>query len=174
MFAFNDIAMYWMDYRIEVGEPAPDFRMESTTNQNVRLYDLKNKKTVLLFFFNHHHDKCLERLKTLAADYSRFKDSGIEVLPVTIIKADEGKALAHKLGLPFGILCDDDHAISKAYHASKCSEPAHVCFNVLEDIEFPVMLVIDTSGIIRYKHTVDASGKPDNITLMDECGKALK
>ena len=140
----------------------------------MRLYDLKNKKTVLLFFFNHHKDKCLDRLKALASDYSKFKDAGVEVLPVSIIKIDEGKALVHKLGLPFGILCDDDHSVSKAYHASKCSEPAHVCFNVLEDVEFPTMLVIDTSGVIRYKHPVDASGKPDNATLMNECRNALK
>lgn len=174
MSAFNYIAMYWMDYRIEVGEMAPDFRLESTTGQNVRLYDYKNKKTVLLFFFNHHKDKCLDRLKALASDYSKFKDAGVEVLPVSVLKADEGKALVRKLGLPFGILCDDDHSVSKAYHASRCSEPAHVCFNVIEDVEFPTMLVIDTSGVIRYKARADVSGEPDNVTLMNECGKALK
>jgi peroxiredoxin Q/BCP len=166
--------MYWMDYRIEAGEMAPDFRLESTSGKSVRLYDCKNKKTVLLFFFNHHNDKCLDRLKELASGYASFKDAGVAVFPITVIRPDEGKVLAQKLGLPFGILCDDDHSVSKAYHASRCSEPAHVCFNVIEDVEDPAILVIDTSGVIRYKHVLDGSGGPDNATLLEECRKSLE
>jgi len=42
--------MYNMEYRIEAGEMAPDFRLRSTAGRDVRLYDCKNKKIVLLFF----------------------------------------------------------------------------------------------------------------------------
>jgi peroxiredoxin Q/BCP len=166
--------MYGMDYRIDVGEMAPDFRLESTAGKSVRLYDCKNKKTVLLFFFNHHNDKCLDRLKKLAFGYGSFKDAGVAVFPIAIMRTDEGRALAKKFSLPFGVLCDDDHSISKAYHASQCSEPAHVCFNVIENVEAPVMLIVDTSGVIRYKHVMDNSGAPDDATLLEECRKALE
>ncbi|HTY90025.1 MAG TPA: peroxiredoxin family protein [Methanocella sp.] len=164
--------MYNMEYRIEVGEMAPDFRLKSTDGREIRLYDCKNKKTVLLFFFNHG---CTERLKTLAADYGRFKDAGVAVFPVSIMKVDEGKALVQKLGLPFGILCDDDHAVVRDYKMGQCSDtPSQVCFEVIHDVEFPTMLVVDTSGIIRYKQSVGASGTPDNLTLMEQCRKAFK
>ncbi len=166
--------MYNMEYRIEAGEMAPDFLLRSTTGRDVRLYDCKNKRTVLLFFFNHGRPGCLERLKALAADYGRFRDAGVAVFPVSILKADEGKALVQKLGLPFGILCDDDHSVVRDYKMGQCSDtPSHVCFEVIHDVELPTMLVIDTSGIIRSKKSVDASG-PDNLTLLEECRKALK
>jgi thioredoxin-dependent peroxiredoxin len=166
--------MYWMDYRIEAGEMAPDFRLESTAGKSMRLYDCKNKKTVLLFFFNYHDDRCMDRLQALARDYRDFKDTGAVIFPISILKPDEGRALAQKLGLPFAILCDDDHAVSRAYHASKCQDPAHVCFNVIEDVEFPEILIIDTSGIIRYRHVLDGKGAPDNAALIEECRNALE
>ena len=167
--------MYNMEYRIQVGEMAPDFRLRSSAGQDVRLYDCKNKKTVLLFFFNHDKPGCLERLRTLAADHGEFKGAGVAIFPVSILKVDEGNALAKKLGLPFGILCDEDHSVVRAYNMGQCSDtPSHVCFEVVHDVERPTMLVIDTSGIIRYKQAVDASGSPDNLTLLQECRKALK
>jgi peroxiredoxin Q/BCP len=166
--------MYNIEYRIKVGEMAPDFRLKRTDGREVRLYDCKNKKTVLLLFINHSKDGCLDRLKALAADYDEFKAEGAVIFPVTIIKEDEGKAFAEKLGLPFGILCDDDHNVVRMYNMGQCSvTPAHVCFEVIHDVEYPTALVIDTSGVIRYKGAVTAES-PDNRTLLDECRKALK
>jgi peroxiredoxin Q/BCP len=167
--------MYNMEYRIQVGEMAPDFRLKRTDGREIRLYDCKNKKNVVLFFFNHSKDKCLDRLKALAADYEKFKGIGAVIFPISILTVDKGKAIVEKLGLPFGILCDDDHSVVRAYNMGQCSiTPAHVCFEVIHDVEFPTMLVVDTSGVIRYKHAVDASGSPDNLTLLDECRKAFK
>jgi peroxiredoxin Q/BCP len=164
-----------MEYRIQPGEMAPDFRLRSTSGREVRLYDCKNKKTVLMFFFNHDKPGCLERLRALAGDYGKFRDAGVAIFPISILKADEGKGLVEKLALPFGILCDDDHSVVRAYNMGQCSDtPSHVCFEVIHDVEFPTMLVIDTSGIIRYKQAVDASGAPDNLTLLEECRKSLK
>ena len=167
--------MFNMEYRIQVGEMAPDFRLKSTSGREVRLYDCKNKMTVLMFFFNHTKPGCLERLKALAGDHDKFKGAGVAILPISILKLDEGRALVDKLGLPFGILCDQDHSIVRAYKVGQCSDTAsQVCFEVIHDVERPTMLIIDTSGIIRYKHAADASGSPDNSTLLQECRKALE
>jgi peroxiredoxin Q/BCP len=167
--------MYNMEYRIETGEMAPDFRLRSTTGAEVRLFDCKNKRTVLIFFFNHGRPACLDRLKALASDHENFLDSGVAIFPISIMKVDEGAALVKKLGLPFGILCDDDHSVTRAYNMGQCSNtPSNVCFDVIHDVEFPTMLVIDTSGVIRYRHAVDSSGNPDNRALLEECRQALK
>jgi thioredoxin-dependent peroxiredoxin len=167
--------MYNMEYRIETGEMAPDFRLRSSTGAEVRLFDLKNKKTVLLFFFNHSRPACLDRLKALGSDHEKFRDSGVTIFPISILKVDEGAALVKKLGLSFDVLCDDDHSVVRAYNMGQCSTtPSNVCFDVIHDVEFPTMLVVDTSGVIRYKHQVEASGSPDNDALLEECSKALK
>ncbi len=167
--------MYNMEYIIQAGEMAPDFHLKRTDGREIRLYDCKNRKTVLLFFFNHSKDKCLGRLEALAADIEKFRDTGAVIFPISILKADEGRSIVDRLRLPFSILCDEDHSVVRAYNMGQCSNtPAHVCFEVIHDVEFPTMLVIDTSGIIRYKHAVDDSGRPDNATLLDECRKALE
>jgi len=167
--------MYNMEYRIQVGEMAPDFRLKSAAGREVRLYDCKNKKTVLMFFFDHDRPGCLERLRALAADYGKFKDAGVALFPISIIKADQGSELVKKLDLPFSILCDEDHSVVRAYNVGQCSDtPSHVCFEVIHNVEKPTMLIVDTSGIIRYMHRVDAHGSPDDLTLLEECREALK
>ena len=163
--------MYGMEYRIEVGEMAPDFSLPATNGKTIRLYDCKNKKTVLLFFFDHRSERCLDRLLKLADDYDQFKDAGVAVMPISILRVDEGKELAENLCLPFPIVCDENHAAVQDYRMGACStESSHVCFVTVTKVERPTLLVVDTSGVIRYKQLLDPYGtKPDNATLLREC-----
>jgi len=163
--------MYWTEYRIEAGEMAPDFSLPATNGKTIRLYDCKNKKTVLLFFFDHRSERCLGRLSKLAEDYGQFKDAGVAVMPISILQPDEGADLADKLCLPFPIVCDESHSAVQDYRMGECSTTqSHVCFVTVTKVERPTLLVIDTSGIIRYKQLLDTSGtEPDNATLLMEC-----
>lgn len=113
--------MYNIEYRIRVGETAPDFTLKSTTGREIRLYDCKNKKSVLLFFFNHKKAECLERLKTLAEDYEKFKEARAVIFPISILRLDGRRAIVERLGLPFGILYDDSHSVVRLYNMGKCS-----------------------------------------------------
>lgn len=155
---------------------APDIRLPTTDGKTVRLYDYKNKNTVLLFFFDHRNERCLARLSKLAGDYDQFKKAGVAILPITIVHVDEGRKLAEKLSLPFPIVCDENHVAVQDYRMGECSEtPSHVCFAIITKVVRPTMLVIDTSGIIRYKHQVDPAGiKPDDDMLLRECRESLK
>lgn len=163
--------MYGMEYRIEVGEMAPDFSLPATNGKTIRLYDCKNKKTVLLFFFDHRSERCLDRLSKLSDDYYQFKDAGVAVMPISILRVDEGRVLAENLCLPFPIVCDENHAAVQDYRMGACStESSHVCFVTVTKVERPTLLVVDTSGVIRYKQLLDPYGtKPDNATLLREC-----
>jgi peroxiredoxin Q/BCP len=168
--------MYMREYRIEVGEMAPDIMLPDTEGKTVRLYDYKNKNTVLLFFFNHRNERCLARLSMLANDYDQYRKAGVAVLPVTIVHPDEGEKLASRLHLPFPIVCDENHVAVQDYRMGECSDtPSHVCFEIITKVLRPTMLVIDTSGVIRYKQRVDPSGtKPDDAALLRECRESLK
>jgi thioredoxin-dependent peroxiredoxin len=168
--------MFQMEYKIEVNEMAPDFSLPTTSGKTIRLYDCKNKKTVLLFFFNHNNERCLARLAKLAVSYGQFKDAGVAILPITILQVDEGKKLADCLSLPFPIVCDDDHSTVRDYHMGECStETSHVCFETITKVTRPTIIIIDTSGIIRFKQQVDPSGiMPDSATLLQQCIEASK
>lgn len=168
--------MYRMDYRIEVGEPAPDFTLPKTDGKTVRLYDCKNKKAVVLFFFNHEDERCLTRLSDMGKDYQQFKDVGSVVFPVSIVSMADGKKLREQLGLPFPILCDSDHSIVDTYKVGQCAgESHHVCFEIITHVSDPQILIIDPSGTIRHKHRLyQPGGNPDNGTLIRECQEAYR
>jgi peroxiredoxin Q/BCP len=168
--------MYNPVYKTDVGEMAPDFTLRSTSGRDVRLYDCKNKKAVVLFFFNHEDPRCMERLSSLAADYPQFRAADAVIFPVTIVPVDAGKQIVSRLKLPFGILCDSDHTVTGMYGVGQCSsEPQHVCFEIITHISDPQALIIDPSGVIRFKHRLNEPGQsPDNARLLEECKAAFR
>lgn len=163
--------MYNPVYKTHVGDMAPDFTLPSTGGKTVRLYDCKNKKAVVLFFFNHEDPRCLDRLTSLAAGYPGLKAADAVVFPVTIVPVSAGKQIVATRKLPFGILCDSDHSVTMMYGVGQCSsEPQHVCFEIITHISDPQILIVDPSGIIRFKHKLNEPGQqPDNSQLLQEC-----
>jgi peroxiredoxin Q/BCP len=168
--------MYNPVYKTHVGDMAPDFTLPSTDGRTLRLYDCKNKKAVVLFFFNHEDPKCMDRLSSLARDYRQFKEAEAVLFPATILPVEAGKQLVDRLKLPFDILCDSDHSVTMMYGVGQCSsEPQHVCFEIITHISDPQILVIDPSGIIRFKHRLKEPGQqPDNARLLEECKAAFR
>jgi peroxiredoxin Q/BCP len=168
--------MYNPVYKTGVGEMAPDFTLPSTGGRTVRLYDCKNKKAVVLFFFNHEDPKCMDRLSVLAGDYRQFKEADAVIFPITIVPVEAGKQLVDRLKLSFGILCDSDHSVTMMYGVGQCSsEPQHVCFEIITHISDPQILVVDPSGVIRFKHRLNEPGQqPDNARLLEECKAAFR
>ncbi len=168
--------MYNPVYKTRVGDMAPDFTLPSTSGKTVRLYDCKNKKAVVLLFFNHEDEKCMSLLSSLAVDYPKFREAGAVLLPISIIPADAGKQIADRLKLPFGILCDSDHSVVNVYGVGQCaSEREHVCFEIITHISEPQLMIVDLSGIIRFKHLLYQPGpRPDNAKLIEECKAAFR
>jgi peroxiredoxin Q/BCP len=168
--------MYNPVYKTDVGEMAPDFTLPSTSGRNARLYDCKNRKAVVLFFFNHEDRNCMERLSSLAVDYPKFKAADAVIFPITILPVGAGKEIADRLKLPSGILCDSDHTVTGMYGVAQCSsEPQHVCFEIITHISDPQFLVVDPSGVIRFKHRLNEPGqRPDNAQLLEECKAAFR
>jgi thioredoxin-dependent peroxiredoxin len=168
--------MYNPVYKTGVGDMAPDFTLPSTGGRDVRLYDCKNKKAVVLFFFNHEDRRCMDRLASLAADYPKLKAADAVVFPVTIVPVAAGNQIVSSLKLPFGILCDSDHSVTMMYGVGQCSsEPQHVCFEIITHISDPQLLVVDPSGVIRFKHRLNEPGpQPDNARLIEECKAAFR
>jgi peroxiredoxin Q/BCP len=165
--------MYGMEYRTNVGDLAPDFTLKNTSGKSVRLYDSKNRNKVLLFFFDDERAKCLDILSKISDNIKKFKSIGAEIFPVTGKRCDEAGTLAKKLGLKFDILCDEDHGVIKMYKVGQCSTTAaHVCFEVITNVTEPTILIIDTSGVIRFKQRIKAGDIPETDTLLAHCERA--
>lgn len=124
---------------VKVGDPAPDFALQTLGGETIRLSSYKGKKVVLLDFWATWCNVCKKELPTINKDYKKYRDQGYEVLSVVLNASDaQGvRNIQKKKKLEFPILLDLDWKASKKYG--------------LEG-PIPVMVVIDVNGIVRFTH----------------------
>lgn len=140
LFVFEGSAKADLKYiDVKVGEPAPDFTLETLDGKKIRLSSYEGRKVVLLDFWATWCNVCKKQLLSINRDYNKYRDQGYEVLSIVLNASDAaGVRKIQKLKkLDFPILLDDAWKVSKKYG--------------LEG-PIPVMVVIDVNGIVRFTH----------------------
>ncbi|MEX2501212.1 MAG: peroxiredoxin [Trueperaceae bacterium] len=95
------------------GDPAPDFRGESTDGP-VSLSDYRGSWLVLYVYPADFTPGCT----TEACDFrDALPDLDAKVLGVSPDEVDKHRAFREEHGLPFPLLADPDHAVAKTYGA---------------------------------------------------------
>jgi peroxiredoxin Q/BCP len=105
---------------LAVGAPAPDFRSQMVTGDQVApvsLADFHGHKLVLYFYPKDNTPGCTKEACAFRDGYAMFRAWGIAVLGCSIDSADAHKAFIRKYGLPFSLLLDPDRSIAHAYGA---------------------------------------------------------
>ena len=102
---------------IQEGQQAPDFELQSDTDETVRLSELKGTRVVLFFYPKDDTSGCTkeacgfrDRMEPIAAESA-------VVLGVSPDGADSHARFRDKFGLNFPLLVDSDHAVAEAYGA---------------------------------------------------------
>lgn len=121
---------------ISEGDAAPDFSLPALDNRVVRLSDFRGR-VVMLHFWATWCPPCVEEMPGIEQLYKAFKDSGLEILAVSV---DEDGASAvspfmKKNNLTFPVLLDRGRRVASGYGTFK----------------FPETYVIDRGGIVRFK-----------------------
>ena len=103
---------------IELGQPAPDFALESDTGETVRLSDLRGRPVVVYFYPKDETLRAARPRRVTSATAG--PNSSRPVRPLLGISPDSVESHAgfrahHKL--PFPLLVDSDHAVAEAYGA---------------------------------------------------------
>lgn len=94
-------------WAVEVGQPAPEFRLPSTTGNDISLKDFRGKKWVLLEFYGADFSPaCAANLSARKADFKRFEDLGIQNLAASANLSFSQQTFAETLKLPFPLLSD--------------------------------------------------------------------
>ncbi|MBI3585160.1 MAG: TlpA family protein disulfide reductase [Nitrospinae bacterium] len=130
----------------EIGNPAPDFSLKTLNGEDIRLSDYKGKNPVYIIFWATWCPACKEEIPKLKEIYSQFQSKGLTMLAINVGINDSAKKAAlykEKHNLPYPVLFDNDSLVTKLY-------------NVMGT---PTMIVIDKSGIIRYR----SSATPDDL-----------
>ncbi len=103
-----------------VGKPAPDFSLPSTTGEKLSLRQFKGKKTVVLYFYPKDETPGCTREACGFRDLNaEFEKNNTVILGVSTDSLESHQSFAGKHQLPFPLLSDEDAAVSKLYGVYK-------------------------------------------------------
>ena len=100
---------------LEVGDKAPDFRVNDQDGTPVKLSDFKGKKVVLYFYPKDMTPGCTAEACSLRDNYKLLMKQGYEVLGVSTDSEKTHQKFIAKENLPFRLLADVDKKIHEAY-----------------------------------------------------------
>jgi len=138
---------------LKSGDLAPDLTLPSTAGGDVKLSDLRGKKSVVLaFVIKAFTGGCTKEMEGYQAGIQKFEAAGYQVFGISTDDLDTLKKWAAELKLTFPLLSDSDGKVAKDY-------------GVLMDthkLAFRTTFVIDREGKIEYIETggtaIDPSG----------------
>jgi peroxiredoxin Q/BCP len=99
----------------EVGKPAPDFNLTTGDGSQVSLKDYHGKWVVLYFYPKDFTSGCTLEAHNFQRDLSKYEDSGVIILGVSVDTAQSHKDFCTKEGLNFKLLADPDAKVSTEY-----------------------------------------------------------
>lgn len=100
---------------LQVGDKAPDFKVNDQDGNLVRLSDFKGKKVVLYFYPRDMTPGCTAEACNLRDNYKLLKKQGFEVLGVSTDTEKTHRKFIEKESLPFRLLADPDKVVHHAY-----------------------------------------------------------
>jgi len=119
---------------VAVAEPAPDFTLQSSTGENVRLAEQRGK-VVMLNFWASWCGPCRQEMPLLDAMHKRYSSAGLQFYGVNVEEDNsDAKKLIKDLGVSFPVLFDPESKASQLYGVDA----------------MPTTVLIDKKGQIRY------------------------
>lgn len=100
---------------IEIGKTAPDFELESSNGEKVKLSDYRGKNVVLYFYPKDMTPGRTTQACDFRDQHQNFADVNAVVLGVSPDPLSRHEKFIEKHGLPFLLLADEDHEAAEAY-----------------------------------------------------------
>jgi peroxiredoxin Q/BCP len=102
---------------LQVGDKAPEFKLETQSGREVSLADFKGKKIALYFYPKDDTSGCTKQACSLRDGHATLQEKGVVVLGISPDDAKSHAKFATKHSLPFPLLVDTDHAVADAFGA---------------------------------------------------------
>jgi thioredoxin-dependent peroxiredoxin len=137
---------------------APDFLLESSTGQKVRLADFEGSFVVLVFYPANETPVCNRQLSEMNVNLDQFLTHNTRVFGVNTASAENHKGYCERRRLQFPILSDPGGKVAKQYGAQMKWMPMF--------IKRTVVAIAPNGDICFYKH-----GKPDPQDVLEAIEK---
>ena len=100
---------------LEVGDPAPQFDLESDTGERVTLESFQGRPVVIYFYPKDDTPGCTRQACGIRDSWEEFCRIGADVIGVSPQDAASHREFKEKYGLPFPLLADTDHSMADDY-----------------------------------------------------------
>ncbi len=105
------------NFMLIVGEKSPDFSLLNQDKKIIKLSDYKGKNVMVYFYPKDETPGCTKEACGLRDESGEFKDNGIEILGISYDAPESHKKFQENHKLPFNLLSDSNHEVSKKYGA---------------------------------------------------------
>jgi len=154
---------------VSVGDEAPDFALQASTGEEIRLSALRGKPVVLYFYPKDDTPGCTTEACAFRDALDQFAEQGVVVLGVSLDDVESHRAFAEKYKLPFPLLADTTGAVAALYGVlGEYQPPEGEPISIARRVTF----LIDANGIVRRVWTdVDpAVHAPEVLAAVRELG----
>ena len=143
---------------LQVGQPAPDFTLTTTSGTPFRLAGQRGRHVVLYFYPKDDTPGCTTQACSFRDQYEDFKDLGAEVVGISSDSEHSHQKFTQKHRLPFELLADTEGRVRKLYEVPRA---------LLGLLPGRVTFIIDKEGIIRHIFN-SLSGATDHVRTAKE------
>jgi peroxiredoxin Q/BCP len=102
---------------LQIGDLAPDFTLPDEHGQPVRLSDLRGRRVVLYFYPKDDTPGCTTQACAFRDAYPQITERNAVVLGISADNETSHQAFQTKYNLPFTLLVDTDHIVTRLYGA---------------------------------------------------------
>ena len=113
--ALSGVAMGAFGASPQVGEPAPEFRLQDQNNQWHELTDYRGSWVVLFFYPKADTPGCTTEACEFRDNIFAFEKVGATVMGISLDDVKSQKDFADKYSLPFPLLSDAKQEVAEAY-----------------------------------------------------------
>jgi peroxiredoxin len=142
---------------IQVGHPAPDFKLYDTDKNEVGLKDYEGKNLLILFFPQAFTGTCITELCSIRDSLSDYNNLESEVLAISVDSVFTLNRFKEDQKLNFPLLSDFNKEVSKSYGAF------YEEFVLgMKGVSKRAAFVVDHKGIIQYAEILESAGDLPN------------
>lgn len=100
---------------VEIGKQAPDFALEASNGQIVKLSDFRGTNVVLYFYPKDMTPGCTTEACDFRDQIQEFNEADAVILGVSADPVGRHQKFIEKYGLPFLLLADTEHKLAEDY-----------------------------------------------------------
>lgn len=147
---------------LKVGDKAPAFSLNDTSNEQVSLGDYEGKNLVVLFFPLAFTSVCTDELCTMRDNMEAYEQLNAEVVAISVDSPFTLGKFKAEQNLNFPLLSDFNKDASNAYGA------IYDDFFGMKGVSKRSAFVVDKSGTVRYAEVLDNAGNLPNFEAIKE------